>query len=109
MSGFKQVVRFAAATTAIALIAASGPLGAQEKVKIGLAVPNFVVEGVDSLAHRSHSFDLGRPGRLGLHPGDRLRNAVALRLERLDLRQPRPAPRVELGGAGDRRLSTTPG
>lgn len=41
MSGFRQVVRFAAAATAIALIAASGPLGAQEKVKIGLAVPNY--------------------------------------------------------------------
>jgi len=41
MSAFTHVVRFATAATAAALIAASGPLGAQEKVKIGLAVPNY--------------------------------------------------------------------
>ncbi|MBI5909616.1 MAG: ABC transporter substrate-binding protein [Betaproteobacteria bacterium] len=41
MFRFRRIVQFAIAAAAIALIAASGPLGAQEKVKIGLAVPNY--------------------------------------------------------------------
>src|SRR3989304_8547329 len=41
MLRFRHVIRFAIAAAAIALIATGGPLAAQEKVKIGLAVPNY--------------------------------------------------------------------
>jgi NitT/TauT family transport system substrate-binding protein len=41
MFRFGQIIRCAVAATAIALMATSTPLFAQEKVKIGLAVPNY--------------------------------------------------------------------
>jgi len=41
MFRFRHIVRCAITATAIALIATSAPLFAQEKVKIGLAVPNY--------------------------------------------------------------------
>lgn len=41
MFRFRHFVRFAMAATVVALVAVSSPLAAQEKVKIGLAVPNY--------------------------------------------------------------------